>query len=178
MVEFAVVAPILMVSVFMLVDFARLLYTFSAISSAAREGARVLSVASTATTDCPAFQRMESMAQGFRLVPDPNSKLGDAAVSTGGASGPSSSSGVTNGQAYAYVYPAEASGPAPLDQSPGCTNTNGTTPTRRDAQTCGSTTCSQVEVFIQYKFQPLTPIVSSLFPNIVIATSSTTHLEY
>ncbi|MBV8195920.1 MAG: pilus assembly protein, partial [Candidatus Dormibacteraeota bacterium] len=52
LVEFALVAPVLMLSVFLLIDFARLLYTFSAISSTAREGARVLSLASSVQTDC------------------------------------------------------------------------------------------------------------------------------
>src|SRR6202011_1681898 len=69
MVEFSLVAPVLIVMLFLMIDFGRLVYTFGAISWATREGARLISLAPQQTTDCAVLQRVEQVGRGFPLSP-------------------------------------------------------------------------------------------------------------
>ena len=162
-------APILVLSIFLLIDFSRLLYAYSSISSAAREGARILSLKSDQATDCYAFAQMEKVGQGFAILADPHSVNPDNDPNVAGA-GNNPSSTVPLGQAYAYIYPSVSTGNPP-DSSPGCGNAS--TPNR-----AVSSTTKSVAVEIQYHFTPLTPLVSSLLSNLTLKTISVTQTEY
>jgi hypothetical protein len=165
LVEFALVAPIFLLSVFLLVDFGRLLYAYSGISSAAREGARILSLKSDQFTDCYAFAQMEKVGQGFPLNADPNSldTNNDPNLPTAGYN---PTSPVPVGKGYIYIYPSVSSS-APTD-------VNCTSSTARRV----SATTKSVAVEIQYHFTPLTPLVGSIIPNITLRTISVTQTEY
>src|SRR5579859_7912218 len=65
LVEFAMVAPIFLLVVFSAVDISRLLYAYTAISSAARDGARTPSLTGSLFTDCQIIQEVELVGQGF-----------------------------------------------------------------------------------------------------------------
>src|SRR5579864_4607899 len=78
LVEFAMVAPIFLLVVFSAVDISRLLYAYTAISSAARDGARTASLASSQFSDCQIIQEVELVGQGFPVKMDPNSLVGNS----------------------------------------------------------------------------------------------------
>lgn len=167
--EFALVAPILVLSIFLLIDVSRLLYAYSSISSAAREGARILSLKSDQATDCYAFAQMEKVGQGFTILADPHSVDPDNDPNYPGA-GNNPSSSVPLGQAYAYIYPSVSTG-SPPDATPGCGNSS-------TAPRAVSSTTKSVAVEIQYHFTPLTPLVGALVPSLTLKTISVTQTEY
>lgn len=167
LVEFALVAPIFVMSLFLLIDFSRLLYAFSSISSASREGARILSLKSDQFSDCYAFQQMEKVGEGFPLLADPNSVVPNNDPNAPG-SGNNPTASVPSGKGYIYIYPAVSTA-SPPDVTPNCSSST--------ARSVSSTTKS-VAVEIQYHFTPLTPLVGSLVPNITLKSISVTQTEY
>lgn len=165
LVEFALVSPVLLMVAFATIDFGRLVYTYAAISSAARDGSRILSLQSEQQSDCLAIQRMEAVGQGFPLHMDPNSLSGDTDPNNPGA--PLAPSKPPAGYGYIYIWPAVAT-TAPQDSG---TNCNGN-------QRGGSQTVKHVAVEIQYNFQPLTPFVASLTSGFVVKTIAVVQVEY
>jgi len=108
MVEFAIVAPVAILFILLLIDFSRLVYTYAAISWAAREGARLVSLSPNINSDCGALRRVEEVGRGFPLVADPNSIQGNQDPNGGLSPGPTTPSA---GQGFIYIYPAVASAP-------------------------------------------------------------------
>lgn len=165
MVEFALVAPLAFLMIFLTIDFGRLVYTYTAISSAAREGERIISLKPQQSTDCYALAQMEKMGQAFPLVPDPSSLSGN--------SDPNNPTGTLQptapplGTGYIYIWPAVAVA-TPQDTSTNCTGS----PRR------GSGTIRQVAVSIEYHFKPLTPLIGSIASDITIRTVSVGQTEY
>lgn len=163
MVEFALVAPILMIVVFLLIDFARLIYAYGAVSWSAREAARVVSLQPQNTSDCLALQTAEQTAQGFRLSADPNSIVGNTDPNNPGTPGPTTT--IQPGTGLIYIWPAVATAPNP------------------DVSCNGSTrqvvsTVQDVAVQIKYRYQPMMPLISSFIPSFNITTISVVHTEY
>src|SRR5919201_6627399 len=78
LVEFSVVAPVMLLVLFSAVDICRLLYTYSAISSAARDGARTASLNGSLYSDCQIIAEAELVGQGFPVKMDPNSLVGNS----------------------------------------------------------------------------------------------------
>lgn len=172
MVEFALVAPLLFLMISLLVDFSRLVYTFSAISNAAKDGARTLSLVPQSNSDCLAIKRMESVSQGFRLVPDPNSLSGNTDANLGGTPGPTPNNQIPAGEGYLYIWPAVAQA-TPQDQAPNCDGP--ASPPQRPEPSSG---VRDVEVQITYHFTPLSPLVGAFVPGLWIKTLSITRTEY
>jgi Flp pilus assembly protein TadG len=76
LVEFALVAPILFLLVFGIVDFGRALFTLNNLTSAVREGARFAAVQSAGTTQATVRQQVQNYLAEFGGDPvDPNSIL-------------------------------------------------------------------------------------------------------
>lgn len=183
MVEFALVAPLLFLMIALLIDFGRLVYVYSAISNASKEGARTLSLVPQSNSDCAAIQRVLAVAQGFRLRPDPNSRAGnnDANIQPGQPGyvaskapyGPSTQP-VPPGTGYFYIWPAVAQA-VPQDQGTNC-DADPNAPPQRPVGPPGPT--RDVEVQITYHFTPLTPIVSGFVKDFNIKTLSVTRTEY
>ena len=163
LVEFAIVAPVFLVILFLLIDFGRLIYTFGAISWSTRQAARVVSLQPQATSDCLALHTAEGTAQGFRLTADPNSVVGNTDPNNPGTPGPTTN--VPAGTGMIYIWPAVASAPNP-DATCDGSNRN-VSPTVQD-----------VAVQIKYAYQPLMPIISSVVPSFTITTISVVHVEY
>jgi len=174
MVEFALVAPLLFLVLLVTIDFARLVYTFGVITSAARDGARTLSLKVNQTSDCAAYGDIAGLAQGFLLSPDPSSIVGNH--NPNAPSGPPQPTTPPAGQGYIYIWPSVASS-TPQDQHPGCDG--GPRPT-----TCPTTgpngTCSlhDVSVEIQYTYQPLIPVFQEFTGSFTIKAVSVVHTEY
>src|ERR1700752_1525630 len=127
LVEFALVAPLLVFVVFGTIDVGRLMYTYNAISSASREGARLISLKPQFDSDCDPLHRMETVGQAFPLLQDPNS-IDSATVNVdpNTVTPPTGSSAPGHigqtlpppGQGYIYIYPAVASDTS--GTAPGC----------------------------------------------------------
>jgi Flp pilus assembly protein TadG len=161
MVEFAIVAPFAVLFILLLIDFSRLVYTYAAISWAAREGARMVSLSPNINSDCGALRRVEEVGRGFPLVADPNSIQGNQDPNSSGSPGPTSPAA---GQGYIYIYPAVASTPP---------DTNCTGPAR-----VLDNTHPDVAVEVQFGYTPIVPVFRSFIPNITIKTISVVHVEY
>ena len=163
LVEFAMVSPIFLLVLFTAIDISRLLYTYTAVSSAARDGARTASLAGAIYSDCQIIQEVELVGQGFPVKMDPNSIVGN--------SDPNNPSGTLRptvppaNVAYAYIWPAVATA-APADSN--CTSTT---------QRAVSPSVKHVAVEIQYHFTPLLPIVSTFASNIIVRTISVVTTE-
>ncbi|MGH7764049.1 MAG: TadE/TadG family type IV pilus assembly protein [Candidatus Dormibacteraceae bacterium] len=163
LVEFALVSPFFLLIVFMAIDISRLLYTYTAISSAARDGARTASLTGSLYSDCQIIQEVELVGQGFPVRMDPNSLVGD--------SDPNNPSGALQpttpppNVGYAYIWPAVATADPPDSN---CTSSS---------QRAISPSVKHVAVEIQYHFTPLLPIVSNFAANIIVKTVSVVTTE-
>jgi hypothetical protein len=163
LVEFAVVAPIFLVVVFSAIDISRLLYAYTAISSAARDGARTASLSGSTFTDCQIITEVELVGQGFPVRMDPNSIVGN--------SDPNNPSGALQpttpppNVGYAYIWPAVATADPPDSN---CNSAQ---------QRAISPTVKHVAVEVQYNFQPLLPLWSNFAPNIIVKTISVVTTE-
>lgn len=163
LVEFALVSPIFLLVMFSAIDVSRLLYTYAAISSAARDGARTASLSGSLFTDCQIIQEVELVGQGFPVQMDPNSVAGNSDPNN-----PSGSLQPTTpppNVGYAYIWPAVATSNPPDSN---CSSSQ---------QRSISPTVKHVAVEIQYHFTPLLPFVSSFAPNIIVKTISVVTTE-
>jgi len=163
LVEFAMVAPIFLLVVFSAVDISRLLYAYTAISSAARDGARTASLSGSLFSDCQIITEVEAVGQGFPVRMDPNSIVGN--------SDPNNPSGALQpgtpppNVGYAYIWPAVATGDPPDSN---CDSSS---------QRAISPTVKHVAVEVQYHFIPLLPFVNAFAPNIIVKTVSVVTTE-
>ncbi|HEV3460841.1 MAG TPA: TadE/TadG family type IV pilus assembly protein [Candidatus Dormibacteraeota bacterium] len=166
LVEFTLVAPLLLLIIALTVDFARVVYTYSAISAAARAGARTLSLKDQEGTDCQVFQTTEAVGQGFNLSADPNSVAGNVNPNTGGPSGPTTPPA---GQGYVYIWPAVSTG-RPPDAAGLCTGSG--------APRAPAGQAREVAIEVQYGFKPWISIVADFIPVFNIKTVSVVQTEY
>ena len=163
LVEFAMVSPIFLLIIFTAIDVSRLLYTYAAISSAARDGARTASLNGSVFSDCQIIREVELVGQGFPVQMDPNSIVGN--------SDPNNPSGALQpttpppNVGYAYIWPAVATGDPPD------ANCNSST------QRAISPSVKHVAVEVQYHFTPLLPFVSWFTTNIIVKTVSVVTTE-
>src|ERR1700674_279355 len=163
LVEFALVSPIFLLVLFTAIDISRLLYTYTAVSSAARDGARTASLSGAIYSDCQIIQEVELVGQGFPVKMDPNSIVGN--------SDPNSPSGALQpttppaNVAYAYIWPAVDTA-APADSN--CTSST---------QRAVSPSVKHVAVEVQYHFTPLLPLVTQFTSNIIVKTISVVTTE-
>ena len=158
LVEFALVSPIFFLVMFTAIDISRLLYAYTAISSAARDGARTASLSGSTYTDCDIIREVELVGQGFPVQMDPNSLVGNSDPNT-----PSGSLQPTTpppNVGYAYIWPAVATADPPDN------NCNSAVPRAI------SPNVRHVAVEVQYHFTPLLPIVSGFAANIIVKTVS------
>jgi Flp pilus assembly protein TadG len=163
LVEFSLVAPVFLLVVFAAVDISRLLYTYTAISSAARDGARTASLSGSAFSDCQIIAEVESVGQGFHLQMDPNSVAGNSDPNN--PSGGLQPTTPPPNVAYAYIWPAVATA------SPADTHCN--SPQQRAI----SPTVKHVAVEVQYHFTPLLPFVNGFTGDIIVKTISVVTTE-
>ena len=163
LVEFSLVAPVFLIVLFAMIDISRLLYTYTAISSAARDGARTASLSGAAFSDCQIIAELEAVGQGFPVRMDPNSVAGNSDPNN--PSGPLQPTTPPPNVGYAYIWPAVATGNPPDSN---CSSSQ---------QRAISPTVKHVAVEVQYHFTPLLPIVSSFLGNIIVKTISVVTTE-
>jgi Flp pilus assembly protein TadG len=163
LVEFALISPLFFFILFSSIDIARLLYAYSAISSAARDGARIASLNGSLFTDCQIIRQVELVGQGFPVKMDPNSVVGNSDPNN--PSGPLQPTMPPPNTGYAYIWPAVATG------NPPDSNCNS------GVQRAVSPTVKHVAVEVQYHFIPMLPLVSTFAPNIIVKTVSVVTTE-
>lgn len=157
------VAPLFLLVMFGAIDIGRLLYAYSGISSAARDGARAASLQVSLFSDCQVIRDVELVGQGFPVVMDPNSLVGN--------SDPNNPTGALRpttpppNEGYAYIWPAVATADPP--------DSNCTSSTQRAV----SQSIKHVSVEVQYHFVPLTPAIAGLVPTIIVRTVSVVTVE-
>lgn len=161
-VEFSLVAPVFLLILFVAVDIGRLLYAYTAISSAARDGARTASLQVSLYSDCNIIKQVELVGQGFPVVMDPNSLVGNSDPNN--PSGALQPTTPPSNVGYAYIWPAVATADPPD------ANCNSSSP-RSISQTV-----KHVAVEVQYHFTPLTPL-GGLASNVIVKTISVVTIE-
>jgi Flp pilus assembly protein TadG len=163
LVEFSLVAPVMLLILFSAVDICRLLYAYTAISSAARDGARTASLSGSFFTDCQIIAEVEAVGQGFPVRMDPNSVVGDSDPNN--PSGALQPTTPPNNVGYAYIWPAVATGNPPDN------NCNSS------VQRAVSPTVKHVAVQVEYHFVPLLPFLGSFTGQIIVRTVSVVTVE-
>jgi hypothetical protein len=163
LVEFSLVAPLFVIVIFAAIDISRLLYAYTAISSAARDGARTASFQTAIYSDCQIIKEVELVGQGFPVKMDPNSIVGN--------SDPNNPSGALQptppppNVGYAYIWPAVATADPP--------DSNCSSGTPRAV----SQSVKHVAVEVQYRFVPWTPFIAQLTNGITVKTTSVITVE-
>lgn len=163
LVEFSLVAPLMLLVLFSAVDVCRLLYAYTAISSAARDGARTASLSGSLFSDCQIISELETVGQGFPVRMDPNSVAGDSDPNN--PSGALQPSTPPPNVGYAYIWPAVATGDPPDS------NCNS------GSQRAISPNVKHVAVEVQYHFVPLLPFLGSFTGQIIVKTVSVVTVE-
>jgi hypothetical protein len=163
LVEFSMVAPVFLIIIFAAVDISRLLYTYTAISSAARDGARTASLQTAIYSDCDIIRELEVVGQGFPVTMDPNSIVGNSDPNN--PSGPLQPTTPPPNVGYGYIWPAVATA-APPDAN--CESGN---------QRAVSQTVRHVAVEVQYHFMPLTPFIGQITSGLIVKTVSVVTVE-
>ena len=183
LVEFAVVSPLLFFIVFALIDVGRLVYIYNSISSASREGARLVALTPQLYSDCDPLTRMKAVAQTFTMAQDPNSVANSNNVdpnyvdpNTGKMPPGEGPTTPAAGQANMYIYPAVATSVS-ATACPAASSTQRKCPPNLYINGT-QTGINAVAVEIQYSFQPLTPVISTLFPSVVVRSISETPPDY
>lgn len=169
-VEFSLIAPILIVLLFGVVDFGRLIYVYATISQAVNEGAR------TAIRDSPLLPTNADVQAAVRhhavdvslANPCPNGPITSAT--------PPANSG--------WIYITEPNPPTTAEAlSPTLQNAPGGQMWSAASGSCSATDPAHehapLQVTIRYNFSPFTPIIQQLTANrIVISAAATYETEY
>jgi Flp pilus assembly protein TadG len=168
MVEFALILPVLLFVICFCIDAGRLVYTYNAISSVARDGARTASLGTQFESDCLTLSRVEAAGQAFPINADPNSIVGNSDPNNPGALAPTSPS---LGKGYVYIFPAVATADPP-DSSSSPDNCDSTSPRQ-----WGTAQIHDISVQVQYQFVPLTPLVGQWLNGITVKAISVEQQE-
>lgn len=173
-VEFAIIAPVLLVLIFGVVDFGRAIYIYATINQAVNEGARA---AIKASAQLPTNTDVETVVKQHAI---------DVSLANPCPNGPilSSSTPPANG---GWVYITEPDAPASVETlAPALQNAPGGTPWAFHAN--NDTNCSatnpahdhaSLQVTIRYNFVPFTPLIQQLTANhIILSASATYRTEY
>jgi Flp pilus assembly protein TadG len=205
MVEFAVALPFLLLVIFGMVDFGRVIAANTTVADAARQGARQMAP-NAASSDSP-FGSYSGSCSGTALAANASGIgcLTDAAVfaTVSAVLAPLTRTVVQNSNTTAANCPAPSAGQAQVCISPSETGaaTRGPSDTCTLAQTAlghfpvpgdlggrksewttpqyASGRCFLLQVTVRYGFSPVTPIITRLIgSSIVIASTTSTVAEY
>jgi hypothetical protein len=163
LVEFALTLPVVLLTLLVAVDIGRYVYTYSAISAAVREGARLVSTEASLDTDCYAITMMENVGKGFPLSMDPSSLVGN--TDPNNPSGTLQPADPAPGTGYIYIWPAVATATPQESNCAGATRG-------------GSQTIRHVAVQAKYNFVPFTPLVAQFTGGFIVKTISVVQVEY
>jgi TadE-like protein len=174
MTEFALVAPILLVMLFGIIDFGRVMYIYGTLVEAANEGARVaIRASSPLPNDANVEAAAKNASQSLYLAnPCPNGPLPPSTGSS--AQNPPPNQG--------WIFITEPNPPSSPESNPTYDAPGGETPT------AATSSCSAVNPFssgtyplqvtVRYNYQFFTPVLEQLAPTLVLQAYSTDYTEY
>lgn len=172
--EFAIIAPVLLLLTFGIIDFGRGLYMYITLQEAANEGARVAVRASFYTDpnnnnhNYPADSDVQAAVQANAVNmtlgnPCPNGPIPNAGVAQGSPSLPAPGTGwifITDPSAAGTGTPNAPAGQLPFNPPPaGC----------NDAVAAFKN--EPLKVTLWYNFQPLTPLITQAVGNQIVITA-------
>lgn len=170
-VEFAIVAPVLVLLLFGVVDFGRLIYIYATLNQAVNEGTRTaIRDSALLPTNSDVETSVKRHAVDVSLAnPCPNGPIDTTQI-------PGSNQG--------WIYITEPDAPASLETlSPTLENAPGGQMWANSNGTCSATNPAHdhapIQVTIRYNFVPITPLIQQVTANhIVLSASATYKTEY
>jgi len=170
MVEFALIAPILILLVFGVIDFGRLIYTYATLNQAVNEGAR------TAIRDSAVLPSNADVQTAVRQ------HAVDVSLANPCPNGPITSAVPPANQGWIYIT--EPNPPATAEPlSPSLQDAPGGQMWALSNGSCSATNPAhdhaQLQVTIRYNFVPFTPLIQQVTANhIVISAAAVYQTEY
>jgi TadE-like protein len=169
-VEFCLIAPLLIVLIFAIVDFGRLIYVYATINQAVNEGARA------AVRDSPLLPTNSDVQTAVRH------HAVDVSLANPCPNGPITSATPPSNQGWIFIT--EPNPPATAESlSPSLQNAPGGQYWAAASGGCSATNAAHdhapLQVTIRYNFVPFTPIIQQLTANhIVVSAAATYQTEY
>ena len=174
MTEFALVAPILLLMLFGIIDFGRVLYIYGTLVEAANEGSRV---AVRASSPLPADSDVQTAARNasqslYLANPCPNGPLPPSTGSS--AQNPPANQG--------WIFITEPNPPASPESNPTYDAPGGQAPAAATSS-CSAINSFQsgtypLQVTVRYNYQFFTPVLEQLAPTLVLQAYATDYTEY
>ena len=170
LVEFAIVAPLLLVLIFGIIDFGRVIYTYVTLNQAVNEGARV------AIRDSP---RLPSNADVETAV---KAHSIDVSLANPCPNGPITTAVPPANQGWIYIT--EPNPPTTVEPlAPTLENAPGGQMWAFSSGSCSATNPAHdhapLQVTIRFNFVPFTPLIQQLTVNSIIITAAATYaVEY
>ena len=174
MTEFAIVAPILLLFLFGVIDFGRVIYIYGTLVQAANEGARVAIRASTPLpTNNQVLYSARIHAQTLNLAnPCVNGPL--PPVTGGGAQNPPLNTG--------WIFITQPNPPSTVQASPTYNAPGGESPAAATASCSATNPYSSgtypLQVTVRYTYTFFTPLLEQLAPSFVLQSYATDYTEY
>jgi TadE-like protein len=169
MVEFAIVAPLLLLLIFGIVDFGRVIYVYITLNQAVNEAARV------AIRDSPLLPTNADVENAARI------HAVDVRLANPCPNGPITTATPPANQGWIYIT--EPNPPSTVESlSPSLENAPGGQMWAFDNGTCSATNPASnhapLQVTIRYNFAPITPFIQQFVNNIVIVAGAVYRTEY
>jgi hypothetical protein len=174
LVEFAIIAPIILLLTFGIIDFGRALYLYITLQQAANEGARVAVRASYfidpngSTHNWPKNTDVQAAVQGHAVTavlanPCPNGPIPNGGTAQGSSQIPPSNTGwvfITDPSAAGNGTPNAPRGQLPYNPPPAGCN-----------EAVAADGNQPLKVTLWYTFQPITPIIQQVVGNNIVITA-------
>jgi hypothetical protein len=174
MTEFALVAPILLLMLFGILDFGRLIYIYGTLVEAANEGARV---SIKASSPLPSNTNVQTAAKNgaqsvYLATTCPNGPL--PPTSGAGASNPPGGQG--------WIFITEPNPPTTVESTP-TYNAPGGQPPANATGSCSAVNPSSsgtypIQVTVRYTYAFFTPLLEQLAPTFTLQAYATDYTEY
>jgi len=169
MVEFAIVAPLLLLLIFGMVDFGRVIYTYITLNQAVNEAVRV------AIRDSPLLPTNGDVESAAKI------HAVDVTLANPCPNGPITT--VTPPANQGWIYITEPNAPSTVETlSPTLENAPGGQMWAFDNGTCSATNPAYnhapLQVTIRYNFVPITPLIKQFAGNLVMSAAAVYRTEY
>lgn len=170
MVEFALIAPVLIILLFGIVDFGRVIYVYATLNQAVSEGART---AIRASPLLPSNADVQAAVRNHAV---------DVSLANPCPNGPITATNPPANQGWIYITePNPPSAPEPL--APSLQDAPGGQMWANATGSCSATNPAHdhapLQVTIRYNFVPITPLIQQLTANrIIISAAATYQTEY
>jgi Flp pilus assembly protein TadG len=176
MTEFALVAPVLLLLTFGIIDFGRALYFYAAAGNAAREAAHAATrygVPYNGTNNCTPNGTTTTLPTNTSVTCTASVHFPGATIAVPSCpNGPIPSSVPSPGQAWVFTTEPGAAGGGAIEATPSPNAAGGDASSPSGACSAVNPAAGQqvLQVTVVYNFVPVTPLVSSVIGNHVVFT--------